>query len=377
MEWYYNPPSDEPTVYETDPPDESKPAHRLFSEGPPPPFEEPVSEPEEQYLGDPDVVEHLVSPVEAFHSFANHTFSFEQTPVSASIYEQASTKVVQPVKVEPLRRGLPARESRQEKLKRIEAELDALKSEIGGDDTVDDNSALYQLSSLRDNLDKIELSMYSKQDNLPSLSSLSNVQQQPENETEQKTLQIISPDVSLISALEQRLARMETAVGVCPTDSEYTVPLGKTLADVSTRLALISDPTLSSRLKQDAQKVAQLFQEHLRSEKGQKLLQAAQSLESLQRHEKLIRSVPVVVERLTSLRKTQDEAAAFSTSIDVLAKQIDEIEKRSRLNAELLDNVTQSLEANMKIVEDNLEVLENRLNFASESVKKPSKAELL
>lgn len=369
MEWVYNAPTDEPTLYETDPAPEtnSKTIHQLFSSSAAP-VEEPVSEPEDEYYGDPDVIEERVSPVEAFQTFAGRTFAVPLPHFSPTIYAEASQNVVNPGKDAKQPSIFPARESREEKLKRIAAEIDALKHDFGIDENMEESSALYQLSSLRDNLDQIEQTMYKQPNTISPISSAFTPPSQSklDDQPMQKTIQIISPDVSLLSSLETRLADMEKSVGICQPDTVCPIPLGQTLADIQTRLALVTDPTLPSRLKQDAQQIAQLLQEQLRSDGGQKILEAAQTLQGVQKCENLIRSVPYLVERLRSLRKTQDEAMQFSNTIEALTMQVNQIEQRSIRNAELIENVGKSLQTNLKIVEDNLQLLNEKLDAVRE-----------
>lgn len=369
MEWVYISQADEPTIYEGDSlattKSKSSPHIHLLSSNAP--VEDPKSDPdaEAEYYGDQDVIREQISPAQAFETFAGKTFPTGQRPdFSGSIYAEATDAVVKPSTVPARTLRLPSSESRSERLARLVAEVDALATESRGDEGNKDDafaqiSALrHQLTEMEDNINanSLPVRLISPQKNVPD-----NVEH-PESQPRGVTLKMISPNVSILSALEQRVAALESSIGVSHLE-EYCsgIALAPMLDDVQTRLALITDPTLPERLKKDAQDIANVLHKELQEERGEQVLRTATLLEKMDKWEYIAESVPMVVERLRSLKCVQEEAMHFSTTLASIGKQVDILQQRNETNSTLIQNVQRSLEVNVATVQKNMDLLDQQL----------------
>lgn len=361
MEWVYNGSSDEPTLFEGDSHGSS-----LY----PPPFDifasssavedEPRSECEAECYGSSDEPDPVLPPEQAFRKFAERSAATPRhADFSTAIYAEAAAKPV-PRRIHPRN---PAAESRKERIARIAAELDTLAADAGveADQAAD---GLADLSVLRQQLRDIEAAVTAPRQPrsrvLPVRELDSGEERMPSHSG--VTVQMVSPDLATVAALERRVSALETSVGVSHLTEACD---GKTLAsmldDVQNRLELVADRTLPDRLKNDARDIADILQNQLQSEHGADVVRAATVLEKMEKWEHVADTVPLVVERLRCFKKLQDEAGQFVASLAALGKQVDALGKRSETSGSLIANVQRNLEANVNIVQVNLDILERKL----------------
>lgn len=358
MEWVYNPPPDEPTVYETSSPPKSPVkstlpsifASRL-------PVEEPASEPEiePEYIGD-ELDEQLISPEAAFEKFAGRVFLTSNPPdFSGCIYSEASipTPVAPSLPLASTRDVLP-KESRSERLARLSKEVEALAQETYVDS--DNSDTLSDLASLRDQLSLIESSITN---GATATRMLPKVAHSLSTESDAVTVQFISANPQHLCSLERRVAALEAMVG--PQHLEASKPLWELVSDVEDHMALLRDPELPKMLRRDAQDIAAVLQQELHQERGADLLRTAAILDKMEKWEATAGSVPLVVERLRSLKRVQQEATCFVDTLAKVAAQVDRIERRRGENKELIENVRRNLENNLATVKENLDILHSRL----------------
>lgn len=374
MEWVYIAPSDEPAVFEADaivqPDESSKRVIDIFSSKLP--VEDPVSDPDEpEYYGDEDVVEERVSPVEAFETFAGKHFPVGRDPdFSGSIYAESSNARVKPVHSEVAKRWrhLPSSETRSQRLARLSAEVAALRAEYEENEDDSGSDALTTLSSLRDQLNEIDNSIssgrLSGRKNMSVLPVINRLDESVDSGTNSGglSLHLTSPSIPVLSTLEKRIAALESTVGVCkleePCDGDS---LGTILEDVRVRLALIKDENLPQKLKRDAHDIARILQSDLQNEKGSEILRAATTLEKMEKWKDLAETVPLVIERLRSLKRVQEEAEQFSSTLATMGSNLDSLQQRSDANCSLAENVRNSLKTNMKAVQENLDLLNEKV----------------
>lgn len=359
MEWVYNSSSDEPTIFEGD-------SHGSCAQ--PSPFDifasssavedEPRSECEAEFYGSSDEPDEVLPPEQAFLKFAQRSAATPRdADFSSAIYAEAAAKPV-PRRIRPTN---PAAESRRERVARITAELDALATEVGieADKPAD---ALADLSALRQQLRDIEVAAprQPRARLLPARES--GLGGERTDLHSGVTVQMVSPDLATVAALERRVAALESSVGVSHlTEACNGKALAGMLDDVQNRLELVADRTLPERLKNDARDVAEILQKELQNEHGADVVRAATVLEKMEKWEHVADTVPLVVERLRCFKKLQDEAGQFVASLSALGKQVDALAKRKETNGSLIANVQRSLEANVKTVQENLDILERKL----------------
>ncbi|CAN8061372.1 unnamed protein product [Agarophyton chilense] len=373
MEWVYIPETDEPVVFESDPiPPETAELSKLDIFSSTLPFEQPVKaeEHEEDYYGDDDIVEERLAPLKVFEMFAGSVVPLADAPdFSDSIYPEST-----PSKKATLltrRPRLPASETRSERLKRLRAEVESLASECSPNDELQHKSHLPDLTLLRIQLEEIEHNLNAEL--RPSRTVRLNPNAHPlpdsyENDHHPQskhpvTVQMFSPNVSILQSLEKRVTAMEIALGIPRLDQQCEmIALAPLLEDVRTRLGLITDETLPQRLKKDAEDIARILQSELRDEKGTDIVRMARVLQKIEKWESVAESMPLVVQRLRCLKRVQDDAAQFMECLTVLNKQVDALQKRSETNNSLLGKVQRNLETNIGTVRKNIDVLNLKLS---------------
>lgn len=365
MEWFYNEPSNEPSVFEGDSRGStSTPNARsadIFSSRSAVELE-PRSEcdTEPEYFGSSDEPEELLAPEEAFIKFFTRSTAAQPgADFSSAVYAEAATNDVP--KHAPRRN--PAGESRNERIARLTAELDSLETQtsINSAEAAD---PLEDLSTLRAQLKRIEEAA-----NTPP--SLLLRQRHPRKDIADEesanvrgglTIQLVSPDVTAVSILEGRVSTLERSIGLTHK-SEFCN--GKAMADmlreIQGRVEFATDETLAERLKGDAREIAEVLQKELESQQGTGFVKSATVLEKMEKWERLADTVPVVVERLRCFKRLQEEAGHFVASLAALGRQVDSLAKRSEINGNLIANVSKNLEANCAAVQTNLDILESKL----------------
>lgn len=365
MEWVYNGSSDEPTLFEGD-------SHGSSASTRPSAFDifssssavedEPRSEceAEAEYYGSSDEPDDLLAPEDAFLKFAHRsTAAKPNADFSSAIYAEAAAKHVP----RSLPRRNPAIESRKERIARIATELDALAQETGIESEQPTDSVA-DLSALREQLHSIEAAAAAPHQPRARLLLQRDSGALDDRAKSQTglTVQMVSPDVGAVSALEKRVAAVERSVGVSHLSE---VCDGKSMAgmldDVQNRLEFVTDRSLPERLKSDARDIAEILQKELQSEHGADVVKTATVLEKMEKWEQIADTVPLVVERLRCFKKLQDEAGQFIVSLAALGKQVDSLAKTSEINGKLIANVSRNLEANCNTVQENLNILERKL----------------
>lgn len=365
MEWFYSETSDEPSVFEGDshgsasakarPPDvfSSRAAVEID------PRSECETEPE--YFGASDEPEEILAPEEAFIKFFNQSTSARPgQDFSTALYAEAATNQVP--KIAPRRN--PAAESRDERIARLAAELNSIEKETVAEAVGSENS-IADFSELRAQLKTIEEAatippplLVRHKNNAKEI-----VGEENARASAGLTIQIISPDVTTVSVLEQRVSALERSVGLShQSDFCYGRPLTEMMREIHDRLDFATDTTLAGRLKADAREIAEVLQKQVGSEEGSKFVKSATVLDKMEKWERLADTVPVVVERLRCFKRLQEEAGNFVASLAALGKQVDSLAKRSEVNGSLIANVTKNLETNCATVQANLDILERRLD---------------
>lgn len=363
MEWVYNPPHEEPSVFEGKALD-STPAtpapFDLFSPAPPVESADPHPELDEpEFYGDADTPDPKVPPEEAFALFA------QRVDFSAAIHSDVPAP-----KVSRHTKSCARSETRTERLRRVSAEVAALAVESGFEPLHGwTTTTLPDLGELREQLRDIERCAAKGAAASLGVSGLrpGSAAQQDENAPGTTTLRVIheSPEdpTVVLSALQRRVADLETSVGVSHQNSLHDgKAIGPLLDDVRVRLELASDDTLVEKLKEDAREIAEVLQRQVNNERTCESLRLATVLEKMERWESLADTVPLVVQRLRGFKRLQDEAASFATALSAIAKQVDSMTQRCSTNAALVAEVQQNLEQNIKSVHENLNILEQRLN---------------
>lgn len=356
MEWVYNNDLEEPTLFEGTSHASAQSITAPFDLFAPGPAVEsdPHSEGEPEYFGEADSPDHRVPPEQAFALFARHV------DFSPAVH------IDPPPQAGPRTARLPASETRSARLARLSAEVAALAAEVGMDSQLNTSPALHDLSQLREQLREIEASVAAGA-LPPCRMSLISVRSSPEDATNalMKPTSASLPSrqsANILPTLERRVAALENSIGVShlspACDGKAFGPL---LEDVRTRLELVSDVSLPEKLKVDAREIAAILQRQMQSERGAGALRTAMVLEKMERWEHLAETVPLVVERLRSFKHLQNEAACFVDALKSVGKQVDLLIQRSSANAMLISGVQNSLEKNVRAVQDNLAILQDKL----------------
>lgn len=384
-EWVYLAPLNEPTVLEA----ESSRAPNITSIAPikdlfssTAAVESPDPQTDPEFYGDDDVDDDRIPAEEAFLKFAGRTFpsSGPATDYSGSIYiPSPSTSSTQPY---PIKHHLPGCETRAERLARLIVEADLLAAETAApspapaSDADDEQqpplaaAALDQLSELRGHLRKLRDGGFdpgssSAALSIPITDPSSCAGPPASSNPDALLLRVVSPNISALSALEQRVTAVERSVGVC--DLTHDTPeesVADVLADVRAQLAFVRDAQFSERLLTDARTVASMLQQLVTGDKGEQVVNLAKRVEHVEKWRHVVDVVPVVVERLRSVKTVQQEAAHFSSAVDSVCRLVAEVEGRDKENGQLLEDMRKSLEVNLKSVQQNLDMLSKRLDEA-------------
>lgn len=385
--WVYIEDTDEPTVFECEAHVEPgqallEPIDGLFNSFVP--AEEPLPELETdlEFVGDDDIVDDRVAPEKAFETFLGRNFPLDRDEdFSGSIYHAPVEK--KSVKHSQRHSVLRGAESRAERLSRLSKEVDALAAECGlaaGDAASD---ALSQLTDLRNQLRTIEQQFTHVPISLtlPTITSSVRASAVTEGNNSEKagdsadiktgevTVQMISPSITALSGIERRITAIEQSVGVHRLERAFDgASVADTLDDVRTRLALATEPSLSDRLVNDAKRIAHVLKNELQTERGKDALRVGALLDKIEDWQPVVDSLPIVVDRLASVRHFHIEASHFIDAVSALKKQMDSLENRSRANEKLLTSVRHTLEVNMQTVTKNFNLLKDRLEKANGSM---------
>lgn len=389
---------DEPSIYETETTWHSQPIQHidvLFKSDAA--VEEPYSDAQtEPHIyadeNDEDIIEDRVPPETAFELFLARNFpisdkSLARHDFSGSIYheEQTTTKTSQGLPL--LKKGLPGAESRDERLQRLMHEVEGLANEVGLNPS--ENAAaetLVQVNQLRQQLIDINLhcslpasTAFSKiHPSLPlSLSTEKNVNKGSGKdsediaggETDNNNIKLISPSLSTVYALERRVASLESSVNVHDLERTFDgQSIADVLHDVKTRLAFATDPKLSSRLCEDAQRIASILSKSDLSD----TLRLGSLLDKMYEWQPIIDDLPIIIDRLTCVRHLHEEAAHFVESASKLSKLLDQLDSRASQNRSLLNTVRTTLQSNMETVNQNLDSLLRKIDHMDEPHSQPS-----
>ncbi|KAI0567505.1 Dynamitin [Gracilaria domingensis] len=377
MEWVYAPEDDdEPVVYEALPlpPESLQPLDLSSSSFAVEPAVQEEHHDEGEYYGDDDIVEERIPPVKAFEMFAGSVFPIAGADdFSDSIYVESKRLPSKHITFHTAAPRLPASESRSDKLKRLYTEVETLATECTSSPEQPSEPSLPDLTVLRARLQQIEHNLNAElrpnrtirvtpNKALP----LSEVQRSDPHAKQPVTVQMISPNVAVLQALEKRVTAVENALGIPRLDEQSeTVPLAPLIEDVQTRLGLITDDSLPQRLKKDAEDIARILQSELRDEMGTEIVRMASVLQKIEKWHAVADSLPIVVQRLRCLKQLQDDAAQFMQCLRVLDKQVDALQKRSQTNNALVEKVRRNLETNIGAVQKNIDVLNSKLSMVA------------
>lgn len=384
VEWVYIVETDEPTIYETETPSQAQRQTNeaidafFTSKAPAEETAPSKSTAEQEYFGDVDdkdgidIIDDRIPPEKAFETFLGRNFpANESFDYSGSIYHPPP---VQKTPVLPSQKSgravrLPGSESKAQRLARLVAEVEQLSTESGLSADAPAVDAFNQMKELRAQLRTIE----QQASYIPPLytSTASPLQDTGEKAAPAPsgdaplTVQVLSPNFDTLASLEQRVSALENSVDVSRLEDSYDgMSLASLVDDVRARLSLITDTTLSDRLKDDAKQIAQIMRSELQTERGQDTLRVATLLDKMQEWQPLVDSLPILVDRFASVRHLHEEAENFVTAMSAMTKQLDSMESRHNTNKSLLTSVQNSLEVNMKSVNHNIEILKRRLDAA-------------
>lgn len=388
---------DEPSIYETETTWPSQPIEHidiLFKSDAA--VEEPYSDAQTEphiYADehDEDIIEDRVPPETAFELFLARNFPISDKlarhDFSGSIYheEQTTTKTSQGLPL--LKKGLPGAESREERLQRLMHEVEGLANEVGLNPS--ENAAaetLLQVNQLRQQLNDINLHC-----SLPASTASSKIHSSiplclsteknfnkgsgkdsddvPGGETDDKNIKLISPSLSAVYALERRVASLESSVNVHDLERTFDgQSVADVLHDVKTRLSFATDPKLSSRLCEDAQRIASI----LRKSDLSDALRLGSLLDKMYEWQPIIDDLPIIIDRLACVRHLHEEAAHFVDSASKLSKLFDQLDSRASQNRSLLNTVRTTMQSNMETVNQNLDSLLRKIGHMDEPSSQPS-----
>lgn len=407
VEWVYMGDLDEPSVLEAytgerehdethqldDFFDSSQPVELVSSEPIDKDNDQPYSS--QEYIGDDGIVDDRIPRETAFETFIGKNFQTQASyDFSSSLYTKEvhdSVSGQQPLQSKSST-ILPGAESTQERLNRLTAEIQALSAETAASkqDPTEINNAL--LSELREQLRAIE----DASNFVPPISypmSLKNASSKGTDLLKRQSpaiedvtlpgvepssselrpegvipIELVAPAIDTLNMLERRVAMLERTVGV--TDLEATFD-GTTLAtltkDVRTRLAFVADEHLAAKLKEDARQIAHMLRNDMQSQRAKDALHIATILDKLQSFLPLLDSLPLLVDRLTTVRHLHVEASKFSSVLAALSTKLDRLESQRDANQELLETVRSSMALNIQTVNSNLDILRKHIDDVSNS----------
>jgi len=335
MEWVYIPPSDEdiePTEFEGiafEPPEKERtiPSNVVITQ----------EVDESGYFGDTldsDQEQTLLTPEEAFNSLANHLRN-----------QTDSTLVSQVLSAKDARKDLIKAESRQQRIARIQEELDDLTREYEMD-----KESLDVFVPLRNQIKALD----SFSAHYGNVSRNVSVVPPPAGDTDKTGgLRIYSTDSSKVLALENRVAAMERVVGpslhVISEDGGGSVV--SLLRSVREKLALLDEDARASLLK-DMEDIPATFR------------MGGNSTRSAHVDQDTLDCVPETIARLRALKSLQDEAKTFVTNMKNTQKAFDHLQKDTQENRTLLETVRDNMEKNTDIMKNNIKALEKKLEAA-------------
>lgn len=380
IEWVYLAESDEPTVFETETP---KQTHPQYNEAVETFFnsqraaEQPSSEstPEGEYFGDDeqdehDIIDDRIPPEKAFETFLGRNFPTQHQPYDYSTSLYSKTNTVPPSNKHRHSVRLQHVESKSERLARLTAEVEQLSVDSGLSADQPATDAFNQLKQLRAQLHTIEQNAsyipppfipttQDQDDDKPSHAQLSSSPVMP---------QPISPNFDTISLLERRLSTLENSIGVAQLENSFDgTSITSLVEDVRARLCMLTDESLPDRLKDDAKQIAQVLRSDLQTDRGEDALRTATLLDKMQEWQPLVDTLPILIDRLSSVRHLHQEADHFVAAMQSITKQVDNLESRHNTNDKLLQTVQQSLQINIKSVNDNIDLLKSRLDVTDKS----------
>lgn len=327
-----------------------------------------------EYFGDDGIVDDRIPPETAFETFLGKNFPVHPAyDFSSSLYDPRSHSPVQPAPRATAAAVLPGAESRQERLARLTSEVNALAAETGISDNSPTDAIFGALSELREQLRAIENasvtvpavpSSMPLSSETPKDSDNDNIDARPKN----VFANLNAPASETLGALEHRVSLLERAVGVTDLETQFD---GTTLAtlskDVRARLAFITDEDLPTKLKEDAQQIAHMIRNDMQSQRAKDALRVATVLEKINSFFPLLDTLPLIIDRLVSVRRLHMEAANFSQALANLAIQLNRIEERRDANKDLLESVRSSLNLNIDTVNNNLSILRDHIDSVRQS----------
>lgn len=354
MEWVYDGSDEQEVLYEGDAYAKNEKTNQpfdLFA-----PFE-PVeatstASDEQEYFGSTDGDENILKPEEAFLKTIGKVYA------PAEILQGKRRSVV---------RNKPT-ETRQERILKLAAELSVLQAEEEEDGS---EALLADLSGLRKQLSDLENKTKPKYPTGPSgIQNIVNEASKGDNQNVQDgsegvVLNLYAPELHTVADLERRVAALEKIVGTTHTEFCENIPLAKLMSDVKSRLDILENPGITEKLKQEARDIAEILRREVHTESGVTALQTAEILNKMKKWDGLIDTLPIIVERLRCLKRVQDEASGFVNAMHRVEETLDLLKKRKNVNEALIRNVEETLRENMKTVNNNLDLLENKLSKKS------------
>lgn len=328
----------------------------------------------EEYFGDDGIVDDRIPPETAFETFLGKNFPVQPSyDFSSSLYNARPETAGQSLPNAVSSSVLPGAESREERLARLTAEVNALAAETGASNQSPTDAIFEGLSELREQLCAIENTSI----NVPTIPSAtllnsktrddsnSDKKEEPSNDV---SVKLVAPATETLSLLERRVSSLERAVGVADLEAEFDgVTLAALTKDVRTRLAFVTDEDLPAKLKEDARQIAHMLRNDMQSQRAKDALRVATILDKLHSFFPLLDTLPVLIDRLVSVRRLHTEAANFSQALSNLAVQLDRIEERRDANKDLLESVRSSMDLNIQTVNSNLAILKEHI----ENVRQP------
>lgn len=364
MEWVYDGHDDEPIVFEGSGEITANGiSHSDVYDSPAKGFTKTDSS---EYYGD-QVDEHLLSPEECFAHIAKLTLGHDlDVDDSQGKAIRSRAKVI-------------ASETREERIRRIREEIEELAAIDGYGDAVGYNANV--LSKFREQLSIIErYSVSLRRGCAPatqvavegtttdSMGENANSPSSPRREAGRDglVLKVFAPNLSSVQSLESRVAALERLTGVNVHADTQRTNVCELLEEVRTKLSLTSEKGISSRLRKEAEEVSSVLKHQFYAMSVAEPLQLGAVLSKMEQWESIAATVPIVVARLRSLKRIHDEADGIVSAVQELGSKYETLMDTTSDNVQLLRNVRDNLADNLKAINENMALLEERLSSALE-----------
>ena len=137
------------------------------------------------------------------------------------------------------------------------------------------------------------------------------------------------------------------------------------------KLVLAADPTVSERLKADAEEISSVLQRRLGSSTVSMPLQVGKVLGKMEEWDKVAATIPAVVSRLRSLKVLHDEARGVRDNVRDLNMRFEKLHATAIENEDLARVIRGNFEGNLKVINENLFLLGSKVEALETRLTKP------